>query len=389
MKILIGSNVHWWNAEAAYASSIAKLLQDAGHSVFVLTRPGSLNEKRLKESGLRLVTHIDLNSNNPFQLFKAYQKLKNFLLEEHIELINPHRSEGFPLFIFVAHTLRSLVPGNYLPVIRTRGTTKLLQRHWLNKKMYSDWTDFHITSGNIVSERLLKQVNILTKKLKTIYYPVSCPELPLKPKKDFRTEFQISAKAKVLAVVGRIRPVKGQRIVLQSLSQLLPEFTDLVLLMPYRDTSENEPEMQAIISDIRKLELDAYVRLIPERKDILSLMEFADVGIVRSVDSEVICRVAVEFFSVGTPVVAFPTGCLPEIIRHDENGLLTKDQTQRALTDELRKILTYPELRENLGHGARRDAEIRFNPQKMLAETVEVFERLINQNNLPIIDRQA
>ena len=378
MKILIGSNVHWWNAEAAYASSIAKLLQDAGHTVFVLTRPGSLNEQRLKECGLPLVTHIDLNSNNPFQLYKAYQKLKKFLLDERIELINPHRSEGFPLFIFAAHTLRSLIPENRLPVIRTRGTTRLLNHHWLNQKIYSDWTDFHITAGEIVSERLLSQVNILTEKMKTIYYPVSCPELPLLPPKDFRTEFQISAKAKVLAVVGRIRPVKGQRIVLQSLSQLLLEFTDLVLLLPYRDTSENEAEMQALRTDISRLELEAHVRLIPERKDILALMEFADIGIVSSVDSEVICRVAVEFFSVGTPVVAFPTGCLPEIIRHSKNGLLTKDQTQQALTDELFKILTDPELSERLGQGARHDAEIRFNPQNMLTETLEVFESSLN-----------
>jgi glycosyltransferase involved in cell wall biosynthesis len=378
MKILIGSNVHWWNAEAAYASSIAKLLHDAGHSVFVLTRPGSLNEQRLKERGLNLVTHIDLNSNNPFQLFRAYQKLKKFLLEERIELINPHRSEGFPLFIFAAHTVRSLVPENRLPVIRTRGTTRLLHQHWLNRKIYSDWTDFHITAGKIVSERLLSQVNIWTEKLKTIYYPVSCPELPLLPQKDFRTEFQISTKAKVLAVVGRIRPVKGQRIVLHSLSRLLLEFTDLVLLIPYRDTSEYEAEMQALRSDIIKLELEAHVRLIPEREDILALMEFADAGIVSSVDSEVICRVAVEFFSVGTPVVAFPTGCLPEIIRHADNGLLTKDQTQESLTDELRKILKDPELCERLGQGARRDAEIRFNPQDMLIETLEVFERYLN-----------
>ncbi|MDP7046148.1 MAG: glycosyltransferase, partial [SAR324 cluster bacterium] len=114
MKILIGSNIHWWNAEAAYACIIAKLLQDAGHSVFVLTRPDSLNEQRLKELGLRLVTHIDLNSNNPFQLFRAYRKLKKFLLEERIELINPHRSEGFPLFVFAARALRSLAPDNPL-----------------------------------------------------------------------------------------------------------------------------------------------------------------------------------------------------------------------------------------------------------------------------------
>jgi len=378
MKILIGSNVHWWNAEAAYAATIAQLLKEAGHTVFVLTRPDSLNAQHLKERGLRLLTHIDLNSNNPILLFSAYRKLKKFLLDERIDLINPHRSEGFPLFVFTARAVRSVCPEKTLPVIRTRGTTRLLLQHWLNRKMHTDWTEFYITTGEIVSKRLLNSADIFEEKLKTIYYPVVCPELPLQPRKDFRNEFKIPEKAKVLAVVGRIRPVKGQRILLQSLSQLLPEFPDLVLLIPYRDTAVNEPEMQALRSDIRSLNLEANIRLIPERDDIRKLMEFADAGVVSSVDSEVICRVAVEFFSVATPVVAFPTGCLPEIIRDGENGLLVKNQTPEALTKELRKILANPELRERLGKGARSDAEIRFNPQKMLTETLEVFEHFLN-----------
>ena len=378
MNILIASNVHWWNAEAAYACAIAKLLQDAGHTVFVLTCPGSLNEKILKENGLNLVTHIDLNSNNPFKLFKTYLNLKKFLLEEHIELLNPHRSEGFPLFVFAARALRLLDPDNPLPIIRTRGTKRLLRQNWLNLKMLKYWTDFHITPGKIVSERLLGRANILPEKIKTIYYPITCPKLPLQPQIDFRTEFHISEKAKVLAVVGRIRPVKGQRILLQVLSQLLQDFQDLVLLIAYRDTSDNEPEMKSLRNDITSLDLESNVRLIPERKDILALMEFADAGVVSSVDSEVICRVAVEFFSVGTPVVAFPTGCLPEIILHNENGMLAKYQTQEALKEELRKILEDPELCKNLGEVARRDAEIRFNPQKMLDESLEVFEHFIN-----------
>ncbi|HIB45653.1 MAG TPA: glycosyltransferase [Candidatus Lambdaproteobacteria bacterium] len=378
MKILIGSNVHWWNAEAAYAATIAQLLKEAGHTVFVLTRPDSLNAQHLKERGLRLLTHIDLNSNNPILLFSAYRKLKKFLLDERIDLINPHRSEGFPLFVFTARAVRSVCPEKTLPVIRTRGTTRQLLQHWLNRKMHTDWTEFYITTGEIVSKRLLNSADIFEEKLKTIYYPVVCPELPLQPRKDFRNEFKIPEKAKVLAVVGRIRPVKGQRILLQSLSQLLPEFPDLVLLIPYRDTAVNEPEMQALRSDIRSLNLEANIRLIPERDDIRKLMEFADAGVVSSVDSEVICRVAVEFFSVATPVVAFPTGCLPEIIRDGENGLLVKNQTPEALTKELRKILANPELRERLGKGARSDAEIRFNPQKMLTETLEVFEHFLN-----------
>ena len=317
-------------------------------------------------------------SNNPFRLFRAYRKLKKFLFEESIELINPHRSEGFPLFVFAACALRSLAPENPLPIIRTRGTRRLLHQHWLNRKMNSDWTAFHITAGKIVSERILSSVNIFAEKLKTIYYPVNCPQLPLGSQKDYRTEFQISTNAKVLAVVGRIRPVKGQRILLQSFSELLSEFPNLILLIPYRDTSENEPEMTALRKDINRLILRDSVRLIPEREDILQIMKFSGLGIVSSVDSEVICRVAMEFFSVATPVVAFPTGCLPEIILHNENGMLAKNQTKEALTRELRKILEDPELCKRLGEVARRDAEIRFNPQKMLDETIEVFEHFLN-----------
>ena len=373
MNILIGSNIHWWNAEAAYAATISELLVRAGHSVFVLTRKGSLNEKYLRQLELRLVTDININSKNPIRLLNDYHKLKKFLLEEKIDLINAHLSEGFPLFIFAAHALSTNGLGNYIPVIRTRGTTRPLLQHWLNRKMQLDWTDKIITAGEIVSERILEAVPIKPEKLKTIYYPIDCPNIPLRPPEDYLIEFDIPPKAKVIAVVGRIRQVKGQRILLQSLNQLITEFPDMVLLIPYRDTSSNEPEMQALKNDISRFKLEANVRLISERKDILQLMEFADVGVVSSVESEVICRVAVEFFSVATPVVAFPTGCLPEIIRHEKNGMLTNLKTSEALTEELRKILVNPEFCERLGRGARFDAETRFSPQIMLTETLKVF----------------
>ena len=44
MRILITSNVRWWNAEAAYAAILARELLNAGHKVWVLSRPNSLNE---------------------------------------------------------------------------------------------------------------------------------------------------------------------------------------------------------------------------------------------------------------------------------------------------------------------------------------------------------
>mgnify|MGYP003321019668 CR=1 FL=1 len=103
MNILIGSNVHWWNAEAAYAAVIAKLLKDDGHRVIVLTRPGSDNEKKLRNLGLEVITEPDLNTQNPFKLIQSYFQLKNLLATENIQIVNAHRSEGYPLSVSYTH----------------------------------------------------------------------------------------------------------------------------------------------------------------------------------------------------------------------------------------------------------------------------------------------
>ena len=144
MKILIGSNVHWWNAEAAYAAKIAQLLQQAGHKVFVLTLPGFTKFQKLSNLGLSVVEHINLNSKNPFQLFLSYQKLKKFIDDEQIDLINPHCSEGLPLFVFATLAVRSKRPESPIAIVRTRGTTRPLRNHWLNRKCI--WTGLIIIS---------------------------------------------------------------------------------------------------------------------------------------------------------------------------------------------------------------------------------------------------
>ena len=374
MRILIGSNVHWWNAEAAYAAKIAFLLKDAGHIVHVITQPKSTNEKNLKKLGLSLVTDVDLNTKNPYRLFISYKRLKKLIREEEIELINPHQSEGFPLFLLAAGLFKSSFSQKPIPVVRTRGTTRPIKKHWLNMKMHTKWTNYFITAGNVVKKRLQKNVDIPNAIVETIYYPVESPILPLQPIRNYRKEFDIKKKSTVFAVVGRIRPIKGQRILLRIFCQLLSDFPDLILLIIYRDTSDSEPEMKKLRREIIRMGIESSLRLIPEREDILQLMEFVDVGIVSSIESEVICRVAVEFFSVGTPVVAFPTGCLPEIIRDGENGFLAKSQKKEELLKKLKIFLKNPDLIKKMGKAARQDAEIRFNPKKMLKETLKVYK---------------
>ena len=376
MRILITSNVRWWNAEAAYAAILARELLNAGHKVWVLTLPNSLNETKLRNWNLPIITDIPLSSSNPWQLWRAYQRLKSLIEEQQIQIVNAHRSEGFPLLVLLRQRLKSFA------LIRTRGTTRPLRDHWLNRRLHEDWIESVIVPAQVIASQLRQVLNLPPERLHVIYYPVNPSTIGVKGESEAQQSrlecldrLGIPKHCRVIGIVGRIRPVKGQRILLKSFVALRKRFPDIVLLMLYRDTNETEAEWQGLLQDLVESNLLQSVYLYGYREDVLEIMRHTDIGVVSSVDSEVICRVAVEFFSVGTPVVAFPTGALPEIIQDGVAGRIAKDKSAEALAEALEWMLESPERIAEFGQNARQQSLERFDPNKLLEQTLSVYEQ--------------
>ncbi len=376
MRILITSNVRWWNAEAAYAAILARELLNAGHKVWVLTLPNSLNETKLRNWNLPIITDIPLSSSNPWQLWRAYQRLKSLIEEQQIQIVNAHRSEGFPLLVLLRQQLKSF------SLIRTRGTTRPLRDHWLNRRLHEDWIESVIVPAQVIASQLRQVLNLPPERLHVIYYPVNPSTIGVKGESEAQQSrlecldrLGIPKHCRVIGIVGRIRPVKGQRILLKSFVALRKCFPDIVLLMLYRDTNETEAEWQGLLQDLVESNLLQSVYLYGYREDVLEIMRHTDIGVVSSVDSEVICRVAVEFFSVGTPVVAFPTGALPEIIQDGVTGRIAKDKSAEALAEALEWMLESPERIAEFGQNARQQSLERFDPNKLLEQTLSVYEQ--------------
>lgn len=374
MRVLIGSNVHWWNAEAAYAATVAELLQEHGHEVWVLTRSNTLNESQLQQRKLRILTHIDLNTHNPFRIIFSFFKLRAWIQRHQIEIVNPHRSEGFGLYVLVKWSLGTF------KLIRTRGTTKAIKNHGLNRQLYQKWLDSIITPSQIVVQRLLEKVPISQERIHTIYYPTVLPRLPLLVKLDYRKEFQIPQDHLVLAIVGRTSPVKGHQLLFSSYQKLVAQKAKVSLLIIYKE-EESHPEVQQVQQDAKELGIFEHLRWIGQRKDLLEIMQFVDLGIVSSLDSEVICRVTVEFFSVATPVLAFAVGALPEIITHQVNGYVVPSITEEALTKQLFAITNHPSELNELGKKARLDAENKYSKQRFYQETFAVYSSLLESTD--------
>lgn len=86
---------------------------------------------------------------------------------------------------------------------------------------------------------------------------------------------------------------------------------------------------------------------------------------------------AMEAMACGTTVVAFDVGGIPEIVRNNRTGLLTRPGDTTDLGRALRKLATWPDLSRVLGENARQMIESEFSPQQEAASYQQLYAALL------------
>jgi glycosyltransferase involved in cell wall biosynthesis len=89
------------------------------------------------------------------------------------------------------------------------------------------------------------------------------------------------------------------------------------------------------------------------------------------------CRALLQAAAMGLPVVGTRRGAIPEIISNGQTGLLVSEDPA-AIADAWSGLLDDPARRREMGEAARRDAFIRFRPDR-LAAWMERFYESISQ----------
>jgi hypothetical protein len=79
--------------------------------------------------------------------------------------------------------------------------------------------------------------------------------------------------------------------------------------------------------------------------------------------------------AAGVPVIASDVGGLPEIVQHERTGLLTEN-TLSAIADAIRRLTCDRKLAQTLAAQARSVAEQKFSVERMVTETLAVYEAL-------------
>ena len=104
----------------------------------------------------------------------------------------------------------------------------------------------------------------------------------------------------------------------------------------------------------------------------------ADVTLVASL-WETFGLIPAESQMCGVPVAAFATGGIPEIVLHEETGLVVERLNSAALGAALRKLHDHPQLRERMGAAAARRAAAKFSNAAMAQAYVEHYYEAVSE----------
>jgi glycosyltransferase involved in cell wall biosynthesis len=158
-----------------------------------------------------------------------------------------------------------------------------------------------------------------------------------------------------------------------------------LLASAWRIVAKAAPEARLVVvgSGPLKAVVDRLETAYPDRVRAISRLEPHELKgefdsattLVLPSRSEGLGRVVIESFARGRPVIGSRVGGIPDLVKHEVNGLLIPSDNVEALADAMTRLLTDRALAVRLGAQARADAEVhRWSVERYAASLVNLIE---------------
>ena len=173
-----------------------------------------------------------------------------------------------------------------------------------------------------------------------------------------------------LLFVGQVGRRKGVLDLIEALARLLARGRDVTLTVAGPD--QRPGERDAAIARAAELGLGSHLVRFPgavHGEALYDLYASHDAFVLPSY-TEGIPVVLYEAGAFGLPVVTTPVGAIPDLVRHERNGLLVAPGDVAGLAAALERLAGDPPLRARLGARLREDV-LAFHPDRVAARVAE------------------
>ena len=336
-------------------------LRERGHAAELIAVRDSLLASRAKEIGAPV--HI---ADAGRRRLTAASQIRKLLRARRLDLVHANEPHALSSAWFAgAHRA--------VPIVVSRRIALPISRGLLSLARYR--AAARVVAVSHFVEQSVIQSGLPADRVTVIYDGVHVPPENSRTEREAaRNELGIPLENPCIGNVAAFVPEKGHALLLDVFAKLRAQFPECVLLL-----RGEGPELSRLQDLARHLHVADAIKFLPPTIEIETMFAAMDIFAFPS-HEEPLGSALLAAMAHGLPITAIARGGIPEVLEDAKNGLLVKDLDPDAFVSALARLVAHPDEAIRLGRAARETILARFSADRMVEETLRLYEHLVAAN---------
>lgn len=353
-----------WRGGQSQALLLMSGLRARGHEVeLVVVADSPLHQRARKtEVSVHPVGRVG-------KRLRAASLLKSLLSHGTYEILHLHEAHGLtPSWLARAHRRVAVLASrrvayplvkNPLALVRYRSASRIL------------------AVSRFVAESIVAS-GIPPEKVEIIYDGIEVPAVPShESRAGARRRWNILSDTLLVGCLGYLLPEKGQELLIRALPSIRERFPTARLMLA--GTGPMQSKLERLSHELHVEPAVTFTGLI---EDVNQFYSALDVFVFPSL-AEPLGTSLLTAMAYGLPVVAVGRGAVPEVIENERSGLLVPDPEADRIAEATIRVLSDATLARRFGERARLTVEQRFSGERMVADTIRIYDQVLRNGQKP------